>query len=154
MQRFSCNLHSQDEFGSLLLSLERWFPLSKSCWEYCTAFHLYRATGCRFNLSRHNLSEDNFKILLKISLVTHVCHCPPQNARHQEAIWGNNTVLWCHGFFQFRSPPSQGHLPSYTHWMGWNPPLSPQPWRKHMVNMALCLHQQGSCLLCGKGKDL
>lgn len=48
-----------------------------------------------------------------------------------------------------------GHLPSYTRWMGWNPPLSPQPWRKHMeMNMALCLHQQGSCLLCGKGQDL
>lgn len=112
MQRFSCNLHSQDEFGSLLLSLERWFPFSKSCWECCTAFHLYRATGCRFNLPRHNRpplseAEDNFEIVLKTPPVTHICHCCPQNARHPEASWGNNTVLWCDAFFKLRSSPSQ-----------------------------------------------
>lgn len=112
MQRFSCNLHSQDEFGILLLSLERWFLLSKSHWESCTAFHLYRSTGCRFNLPRHNRlplseAEHNFKFVLKTPLVNHICHRHAQNTRHQEASWGNNIVLWCHAFFKLRSPPSQ-----------------------------------------------
>lgn len=98
----------QDGFGSC--SSHKTVPPSTSCCEHCTAVHLYQAAGLiyqgttAFSTSE---AEDNsateIRIVLKNPLVTHICRCLPQTAKHRaeenkrkRISWGNATALWCH----------------------------------------------------------